>query len=59
MSSDFSRARVSYERGELDAAGVDADPFKQFGTWFGQALAAELFEPYAMTAATVGTRPEH
>jgi pyridoxamine 5'-phosphate oxidase len=54
MNNDFSQARLSYERGALDAAAVDADPFKQFGTWFGEALAAELLEPYAVTAATVG-----
>ena len=54
MSNDFTRARVSYERGVLDAAAVAADPFAQFGAWFDEALAAELLEPYAMTAATVG-----
>jgi pyridoxamine 5'-phosphate oxidase len=54
MSNDFSQARVSYERGALDAGSVDADPFKQFGRWFDAALAAELLEPYAMTVATVG-----
>jgi pyridoxamine 5'-phosphate oxidase len=54
MSNDFSQARVSYERGELDAASVAADPFAQFGDWFAAALAADLLEPYAMTVATVG-----
>lgn len=54
MSNDFAQARVSYERGALDADGVDTDPFKQFGAWFDEALAAELLEPYAMTVATVG-----
>jgi pyridoxamine 5'-phosphate oxidase len=54
MSNDFAHPRLSYERGALDTTGVDADPFKQFGAWFGEALAAELLEPYAMTAATVG-----
>lgn len=54
MSPDFSQARVSYERGTLDAESVAADPFKQFGAWFEEALAAELLEPYAMTVATVG-----
>jgi pyridoxamine 5'-phosphate oxidase len=54
MSNDFSQARLSYERGALDIAAVDSDPFAQFGTWFGEALAAALVEPYAMTAATVG-----
>jgi pyridoxamine 5'-phosphate oxidase len=54
MSGDFSQARVSYERGELDADAVDPDPFKQFAAWFDEALKAELLEPYAMTVATVG-----
>lgn len=54
MSDDFSQARISYERGALDTAVVDASPFVQFGTWFNEAVAAELLEPYAMTAATVG-----
>jgi pyridoxamine 5'-phosphate oxidase len=54
MNEDFSQARVSYERGVLDADSVAADPFEQFGHWFDTALAAELLEPYAMTVATVG-----
>jgi pyridoxamine 5'-phosphate oxidase len=54
MTNDFSQARVSYERGALDAGAVDPDPFKQFGIWFDEALAAQLLEPYAMTIATVG-----
>lgn len=54
MSHDLSGSRLSYERGALDVDAVDADPFKQFETWFEQALAAELIEPYAMTLATVG-----
>jgi pyridoxamine 5'-phosphate oxidase len=54
MSNDFSQSRVSYERGTLDASAVDADPFKQFASWFAQALDSGLPEPYAMTAATVG-----
>jgi pyridoxamine 5'-phosphate oxidase len=54
MTDNFSQARVSYERGALDVDVVDRDPFKQFGGWFGEALAAQLLEPYAMTVATVG-----
>ena len=55
MSNDLSQARVSYERGALDDGAVAAEPYKQFGTWFDAAVAAELFEPYAMTVATVGS----
>jgi pyridoxamine 5'-phosphate oxidase len=54
MIHDLSNARVSYERGELDIDSVDADPFTQFGSWFSQAIEAQLLEPYAMTLATVG-----
>jgi pyridoxamine 5'-phosphate oxidase len=54
MNDDFSQARVSYERGALDADSVAAEPSAQFGRWFDAALAAELLEPYAMTVATVG-----
>lgn len=36
----------------LDAADLDPDPFKQFDTWFQQALGAGLTEPTAMTLAT-------
>jgi pyridoxamine 5'-phosphate oxidase len=54
MPDDVIDARVSYERGALDTAAVDPSPFHQFGTWFEEALAADLLEPYAMTVATVG-----
>jgi pyridoxamine 5'-phosphate oxidase len=37
----------------LSEADVDPDPFKQFQTWFSDALAANLLEPNAMTLATV------
>ncbi len=54
MSQDLSQARISYERGALDIAGVAQNPFEQFRTQFDAALAADLIEPYAMTVATVG-----
>ncbi len=54
MNNDLSDARASYERGALDIDAVDPDPVAQFGSWFAQARAAELTEPYAMTLATVG-----
>jgi pyridoxamine 5'-phosphate oxidase len=54
VSNDLSQARVSYERGTLDAAGLDASPFQQFAAWFDAAVAGKLPEPYAMTVATVG-----
>ncbi|QGZ60716.1 pyridoxamine 5'-phosphate oxidase [Paraburkholderia acidisoli] len=45
--------RKNYSLGSLDAADVDADPIRQFQTWFAQALDAKLPEPNAMTVATV------
>jgi pyridoxamine 5'-phosphate oxidase len=46
--------RKSYERAELDESASLADPMAQFGSWFQQALDAEVPEPNAMTLATVG-----
>ncbi len=45
--------RKNYSLGSLDATDVDADPIRQFQTWFSQALDAQLPEPNAMTVATV------
>ena len=46
--------RHEYTRAGLSEADVDADPIRQFGVWFEQALAAQVPEPNAMTLATVG-----
>lgn len=54
MSDDFRARRVNYERAALDETAVAADPFAQFGAWFGEALATpELAEANGMTLATV------
>ena len=45
--------RTVYRRATLSEADVDADPLRQFDAWLGQALAAEVAEPTAMTLATV------
>ena len=47
--------RREYTRAGLSETDVDADPIRQFGAWFSQALAAQVPEPNAMTLATVGT----
>ena len=56
MSADpqeaVRRARLSYERGELDERLLSADPFAQFELWLGTAIQAGLREPNAMTLAT-------
>jgi pyridoxamine 5'-phosphate oxidase len=48
--------RKNYSLGSLDQSDVDADPIRQFETWFAQALQAQLPEPNAMTLATVDER---
>ena len=52
--TNIADLRKSYERAELDEQASDAAPMKQFGTWFQQALDAQVPEPNAMTLATVG-----
>lgn len=44
--------RREYTRHGLAESDVDPDPSAQFERWFGEALAAHLVEPYAMTLAT-------
>ncbi len=46
--------RTSYERGELDEAAAGDQPEALFERWFGEAMAAKVPEPSAMTLATVG-----
>jgi pyridoxamine 5'-phosphate oxidase len=52
MNTAIADLRRNYSRQELDEAHVDPDPFQQFRAWFGEAVAAELPEPNAMTLAT-------
>ena len=49
---DMSELRREYGAAGLDRADLDDDPVVQFGHWFGQAKAADLIEPNAMTLAT-------
>ena len=49
---DISSLRKEYTLRGLDEAEVSRDPIEQFGRWFGQAAAAGLMEPNAMTLAT-------
>ncbi len=46
--------RKSYEKAELSEAHSHADPLQQFDQWMREAIASEVPEPNAMTAATVG-----
>lgn len=46
--------RKEYSAGGLTEEDAGADPFALFHRWFGDALAADLIDPNAMTLATVG-----
>lgn len=50
---DIAALREDYKRETLLEADLHQDPIEQFRRWFGQALAAKLAEPNAMTLATV------
>jgi pyridoxamine 5'-phosphate oxidase len=52
MSTSFAELREEYETHGLSESDLAADPFTQFQTWFGQAVAAGLPQPNAMTLAT-------
>ncbi len=58
MSKHISIAdlRRDYSHATLSEHEVDADPIRQFGHWFHQALEAQLHEPNAMSLATVDVR---
>ena len=51
----IAELRKSYERAELSEDASHADPLKQFDQWIGEAIAAEVPEPNAMTLATVAS----
>lgn len=55
LSKDIAALRKSYERAELSEQDSDADPLRQFDRWLGEAIAAQVPEPNAMTLATVGS----
>ncbi|MBZ8179131.1 pyridoxamine 5'-phosphate oxidase [Oscillatoria salina] len=52
MDIPVSELRKNYTRAGLSEADAELNPFKQFQTWFQQALKAQLSEPNAMTLAT-------
>ncbi|HEY0614115.1 MAG TPA: pyridoxamine 5'-phosphate oxidase [Candidatus Elarobacter sp.] len=55
VHAELRDRRLTYERGELSAEVVAADPFEQFRGWLDDALQKEaIVEPNAMTVATVG-----
>jgi pyridoxamine 5'-phosphate oxidase len=54
-SRHLADLRKSYERAELSEEASLSDPLLQFEQWLGEAIAAEVPEPNAMTVATVGS----
>jgi pyridoxamine 5'-phosphate oxidase len=48
--------RNEYSRETLEEASVDRDPLKQFDAWMAEAIRAQVFEPTAMTVATIDQR---
>ncbi|MFC0819517.1 pyridoxamine 5'-phosphate oxidase [Moraxella marmotae] len=51
---DLTDHRQSYEQHTLPDTGLPSQPFALFRTWFDEAVAAGLPEPYAMSLATCG-----
>lgn len=49
----ISALRQEYRKEELLESTLQSDPISQFGLWFQEALNADIFEPNAMTLATV------
>ncbi|MFZ6754601.1 pyridoxamine 5'-phosphate oxidase [Undibacterium sp. Dicai25W] len=45
--------RKDYQQASLTETDVNADPFEQFGTWFEEALKADVAEANAMSLSTV------
>lgn len=50
--AELANLRREYTRAGLTRADLDADPVAQFRKWFGEAVAAKLLEPNAMTLST-------
>jgi pyridoxamine 5'-phosphate oxidase len=55
LQTSIAALRKSYERAELDESASHVDPLQQFDQWLGEAIAAQVPEPNAMTLATVGS----
>ena len=51
---NLAQLRKSYERAALDEEASAPDPLDQFALWLRQAIDAQMPEPNAITAATVG-----
>ncbi len=49
----LEQLRREYSRASLSEKAVDPDPFQQFRRWLDEAIEAQVWEPNAMTLATV------
>jgi len=49
---NIQNLRQDYRSAQLSEADVNTDPIQQFKIWFGEAIAAQLYEPNVMTLAT-------
>ncbi len=56
MQDDIAKIRKDYKRFQLIESNLESDPFKQFGKWMNEAIAAEVEELTAMTLATISTK---
>lgn len=55
---DIGALREEYTHNGLSRENLETEPFKQFETWFKQAVKAELLEPNAMSLATASAKGE-
>jgi pyridoxamine 5'-phosphate oxidase len=53
---ELAGLRNEYARATLDEASVDADPFRQFERWMGEAVRAKIIDATAMNVSTVDAR---
>lgn len=49
---NLQNLRQDYRSAQLNENDADRDPIVQFRKWFGEAIAAQLYEPNVMTLAT-------
>jgi pyridoxamine 5'-phosphate oxidase len=56
MSKKIEKLRESYSKSTIDISKVYNNPVEQFNRWFQEAIKANLYEPSAMTLATVDSQ---
>lgn len=50
---NLAKMRLEYETAGISEVNFAPDPFRQFETWFSEAVTAEVHEPNAMVVSTV------